>query len=374
MVLLEATQTSARVRRTDRTAIGLEDHDYLYAIRFTASIPCALRAARNYSMQMRPAQSVAVGPPVVAEHEQERSEVSDLVFNVLNSANASSSSSSPRHKMSPRRTHFVHPLLPRPALPRVGTADAKGGSRPWVPTDAANRAVDAVPVPTNTANLVDVITPTPSAVAKEGWANTALIHSPRSTHSSRRRLARRPPPPPRSMDGVLAMLPADAPAHLLVELASNLSRVTTSVGGEEALMDIQHGIQAAYRPAALEDEGVGDEPDEPDETHGSTPREYVGALAAPACAAPSSARAGVRQVRHPRACAAPLSSDGEASPTALAAWLTQLQSQDTSSVGAVRERKEGELRGREGSVDFAPGPISRWGDFAIVNGEVQYTI
>ena len=176
------------------------------------------------------------------------------------------------------------------------------------------------------------------------------------------------------MDGVLAMLPADAPAHLLVELASNLSRVTTSVGGEEALMDIQHGIQAAYRPAALEEEGVGDEPDEPDETHGSTPREYVGALAAPACAAPSSARAGVRQVRHPRACAAPLSSDGEASPTALAAWLTQLQSQDTSSVGAVRERKEGELRGREGSVDFAPGPISRWGDFAIVNGEVQYTI
>ena len=120
-------------------------------------------------------------------------------------------------------------------------------------------------------------------------------------------------------------------------------------------MDIQHGIQAAYRPAALEEEGVGDEPDEPDETHGSTPREYVGALAAPACAAP-------------------LSSDGEASPTAFAAWLTQLQSQDTSSVGAVRERKEGELRGREGSVDFAPGPISRWGDFAIVNGEVQYTI
>jgi len=353
MVLLEATQTSARARRTDRTAIGLEDHDYLYAIRFTASIPCALRAARNYSMQLRPAPSVSVGPPVVAEHEQLRSEVSDLVFNVLNSANASSSSSSPRHKMSPRRTHFVHTMLPpRPALPRVGTADAKGGSRPWVPTDAANRAVDAVPVPTNTANCVDVITPTPSAVANEGWANTALIHSPRSTHCSRHRLARRPPPPQRSMDGVLAMLPADAPAHLLVELASNLTRATTSVGGEEALMGIHQGIQAAYRPAALEEEGVGDEPDEP---HGSTPRESVGALAAPACAAT-------------------LSSDGEASPTAFAAWLTQLQSRDTSLVGAVRERKEGELRGREGSVNFTPGPISRWGDFEIVNGEVQYTI
>ena len=324
------TSESPRYKpRPPRNAVGLEGWDFLDNVRYTAyhssSLPRALHAARNAAAQNATgAHMLAMGPPPAGEiREHERSMMDGFLSEVLvSTANSGgvSGGDKPRRsllqvppKVSPRRAHFVDPVMPpRMAMMRLATPEFAAldndirdeMSPPAPPPPLPVRTSEPKP---HTPLAAPVDGPTASAIAEDAWANTALIHSPRSTYSRRAQLAGRSPRQVPRLSGVLARLPADMPAELLQEY--------TSAGLSKA-----DPIDAFRQKHADEDD--------------ETPRDDAPLVVA---AAPSDALA-------------------LAPPTPLASWLAVVQPPDATAVGHYKDRK----MGVGGSVKFQPGPVSRW--------------
>ena len=165
----------------------LEGHEYLDKIRYSASIPRALQAARSLTQQPRPSHLLAMGPPSDEDFESNASIMQSLLHDVLLRPTPSAPPRSPA--LQPRQAQLLQPQpepRPRRTFPRMFDLDG-------TPTAAALSAAEC--------ERLAHLAVSKSATAEEPWAKAALLHSPQSTQSQlhrvnpprTRRAAGRPP-------------------------------------------------------------------------------------------------------------------------------------------------------------------------------------